>query len=77
MLFDFGLVIIEEGNRLTFKFGYFSSLFKPETIERFSGYFNDVFAAAVADKDIKLRDIKINYDLLEAKSNVTGIDFEL
>jgi phthiocerol/phenolphthiocerol synthesis type-I polyketide synthase E len=77
LLFDFGLVIVEEGNRLTFRFGYFSSLFKPETIGRFSGYFNDVFAAAAANKTIKLKNIKINYDLLEANSTVTGIDFEL
>jgi tyrocidine synthetase-3 len=58
----------KDGSNLFFQVGYSSKLFNQNTIERFIGYFKDVIAAVVKNKDIRLKDIKMSHDLLELES---------
>jgi amino acid adenylation domain-containing protein len=79
--FDITLYGIEIGGRLFFAFEYCTKLFKKETIQRFIDYFKDIAAAVMENKDIKLKDIPIAHDFLEAKLDVyqdelEGFDFQ-
>ncbi|UCH94265.1 MAG: AMP-binding protein, partial [Candidatus Aminicenantes bacterium] len=59
--FDLLLRAREEGDQLHFYLEYCTSLFKETTIKRFIGYFQQVVAAAVNNKDldIKLSDLEM------------------
>jgi acyl transferase domain-containing protein/acyl carrier protein len=79
--FDITLYGIEIGGRLFFAFEYCTKLFKKETIRRFIDYFKDIAAAVIENKDIKLKDISVAHDFLEAKLDVgqdelEGFDFQ-
>jgi non-ribosomal peptide synthetase component F len=79
--FDITLYGIEIGGRLFFAFEYCTKLFNKETIRRFIDYFKDIAAAVMENKDIKLKDISIAHDFLEAKLDVSqdeleGFDFQ-
>jgi len=71
-LIDLTLYGSGEGENLIFMFEYNTSLFKKETIERFTSYFKEIisFVTANKNKEIKLEDIKISYDLGVARADV-------
>ncbi len=70
-LIDLSLYGLEREGKLSFTFEYSTELFKKESIERFSNYFKEIIAAVTADKDIKLKDIKISHHLGMAAPGVS------
>jgi hypothetical protein len=49
--------------KLLFTFEYSTELFKKGTVERFITYFKEIVSTIIANREIKLRDIKISHDL--------------
>jgi non-ribosomal peptide synthetase component F len=62
-LTDLSLYGWETGEKLSFTFEYSTELFETKTVERFILYFKEIVTAIIADKEIKLKDIKISHDL--------------
>jgi hypothetical protein len=69
-LFDLVLIALEKKNCFQCTFGYNSLLFTGETIKRFAAYFKEIYSIVITDVNIKLRDIKISYELGPAKKNI-------
>jgi tyrocidine synthetase III len=59
-----------EGGILYLYFEYRTTLFSPETIEKFIAYFREILAHVLADKEIKLNDINISYALLDPEQGI-------
>jgi acyl carrier protein len=57
--FDIMIVCIETGNNLSFIFSYRTKLYKKETIERFTRYFQEIVQAILEDPDKKIASIEI------------------
>jgi non-ribosomal peptide synthetase component F len=72
-LIDLSLYGHELEQELIFMFEYNTQLFKKETIERFIKYLKEIISSVKANKEIKLKDIKISHDLGRA---VPGIPRE-
>jgi hypothetical protein len=70
-LIDLSLYGLEREGKLSFTFEYSTELFKKESIERFSNYIKEIIAAVTADKEIKLKDIKISHHLGMAAPGVS------
>ncbi len=68
--FDIYLVAEEKEERLTFKLGYSTRLFKKETIERFTGFFREIIDGVIADREIRLKDIEISHRLMEPNTHI-------
>ncbi len=66
--FDLNLISIKKNEALLFTMEYSTKLFKVDTINRFAGYFKDVIAAILENRDTKLGDIEMSLELSEAKS---------
>ncbi len=65
--FDMYLMGEEKQGKLLFKLMYCTALFKKEKIKRFVGYFNEIAARVVENKEITLEDVKISHQLMEKK----------
>lgn len=74
---DLILFAAELGGKLSLKFEYCKSLFDHETIKRFAEYFKEILAQVVENREYRLTEVCITYDLLEAESDVSEINFEL
>ncbi|MGD2085118.1 MAG: amino acid adenylation domain-containing protein [Candidatus Aminicenantes bacterium] len=72
---DLALVGEEVGEKLVFSFEYRTKLFKKETIERLSTYFQEIVSSVVDNKIIHLRDIKISHELEDSQADNLQIDF--
>jgi len=60
----------EKENKIHLHLKYCTKLFKKETIERFITIFKEVAFSVVRNKEIKLKDIKVSLDLVNAYSNL-------
>nr|WP_295869897.1 non-ribosomal peptide synthetase [uncultured Chitinophaga sp.] len=60
--FDMSLTAFENNGEIRLALGYQDSLFKPETIEKFTAYFKRIVAAVVTDADVKIAEIDIVSD---------------
>jgi len=69
-LIDLTLYGYDGGEQLSFKLEYSTTLFKKETIERFIKYLKEIISCVIANKEIKLKDIKIAHDLGMATTEV-------
>jgi len=67
--FDLTLTGEERGDTYYFIFEYRTKLFKEETIKEFAGYFKDITAAVLENRDIKLSDINIDIQLSDSESS--------
>ena len=65
--FDLVLNGTETGEKMSFFINYRTSLFKQETIEQITGSFKEILLGLLKKPDIKLKDIAVSYNLLEAK----------
>jgi hypothetical protein len=74
--FDMSFSGVEIRNTLNFTIEYCTKLFRKEKIKRFVGYFKEVLAAIVENKDIKLAEIKITHDIMAAEKKIPQSDFE-
>jgi acyl carrier protein/NAD(P)-dependent dehydrogenase (short-subunit alcohol dehydrogenase family) len=77
VVMDINLIVIEKGNRISFRFAYLTGLFKKETIKRFALYFKNILDVVLENKNIPLKNIRLSNDLLEAEPNITDVDFDL
>ena len=68
---------MEQGNRLVFGFAYLTELFRKETIERYAAYFKNILAMVLENRDLKLKDLRMVDEMLDAKSDIGEIDFDL
>lgn len=73
--FDFTLYVIEEPKDMTFTFEFSTDLFNLEKIERFVTYFKEILSTIVKNREIKLRDIRMTHDIMEARAVVPQSDF--
>jgi amino acid adenylation domain-containing protein len=69
-MFDLYLFAQEKENRLTFKLGYASRLFRRETVESFFRYFQEIIDCVINKKDTRLKEIKISHQLEDPESNL-------
>jgi len=70
--FDLNLTGSSNGEELSFAFEYSTELFKAGTIERFTGYFKDIIDEVIADRNVKLDEIEINFGLSKSKSSLAA-----
>ena len=63
--FDICWYCTDDGNCINYSIEYRRRLFKPETIERFAEYFNEITRMVVRNPDIRLKDIVIFHDLFD------------
>ncbi|NIM17867.1 MAG: hypothetical protein GTO45_38310 [Candidatus Aminicenantes bacterium] len=61
---------VEEEDRTRIEIAYCTALFKQETMEEFSTFFEKIMSSVIENKDIKIEDIKIPLYLGEAASSV-------
>jgi hypothetical protein len=69
-LIDLSLYGQEQAGELMFMFEYNTALYKKETIERFIKYLKEIISSVTAEKEIKLKEIKISHDLGTAAPGV-------
>jgi hypothetical protein len=65
--FDLVLNATETNEKMSFFINYRTSIFKRETIEQIIGSFKEIISSVLEEPDIKLEDIAVSYNLLEAK----------
>jgi amino acid adenylation domain-containing protein len=68
-MFDLSLFAQEKRNRLTFKLGYASRLFRKETVESFFRYFREIAKGVINNKNALLKEIEISHRLVDPESN--------
>jgi acyl carrier protein len=73
--YDLTIIAADTGNHLFFRVEYSTELFKEKTIERFIGYFKEIVSTVTANKTIKLKDIKISYELEDSEADILQFDF--
>ncbi|HLP59447.1 MAG TPA: SDR family NAD(P)-dependent oxidoreductase [Candidatus Deferrimicrobium sp.] len=66
--FDFELRAYEFDDRTVMHFDYRTALYKPETMQKFITYFQEIITAVVKDKNTRLKDIRVSHRLQEAKT---------
>jgi acyl carrier protein len=66
--YDLVLAGLERGETLSFTFEYAARLFKKETIRRLIGYFEEIVAAVLQDKHIRLENIQLSSHLVKTDS---------
>jgi amino acid adenylation domain-containing protein len=74
--FDLILNVLEAGDYLSFTLQYKTTLFKEETIKRLIDYFKEIVSIVISDNDIPIKDISIDYKLVEAKKIHKYTDFD-
>ncbi len=65
--FDLSLFGFEEDNKLVFSFEYRTARFNEGIISEFVGYFKDIIAAVLENKEIKLVDIELSSDFSDSR----------
>ncbi len=76
---DICLEVEEKENKIFFNLKYCVELFKRETMEQFIAVFREIASSAANDPKIKLKDIKISHNLIQAESTAykkDDADFE-
>lgn len=78
--FDLTLIAVEKGEVLTLCFEYSTSLFKKETVEKFTHYFHRITEQVINNQDIFISDIEIldakeKQQLLSDFNNTTQEEF--
>jgi non-ribosomal peptide synthetase component F len=68
--FDLSLTGIELKDRVELGFVYSDDLFKPETIERFAGYYREITASVLKNPDIEPGDMQVSPDYLDVKAKI-------
>jgi tyrocidine synthetase-3 len=68
--FDLYLVAYEREDRLAFKVGYCTRLFKQETIKTFVRYFQEIIDTVIDHKEVRLKAIKLSHHLLEPDARI-------
>ncbi|MBL6448223.1 amino acid adenylation domain-containing protein [Fulvivirga sp. 29W222] len=78
--FDITLFAIDKRDSLSLSLEYCTALFKPETIERFISYFNQIVSTILADVNIRLSDIDLITEeergLILSNFNDTALTFD-
>ncbi|MDQ3192183.1 MAG: amino acid adenylation domain-containing protein [Bacteroidota bacterium] len=78
--FDISLDVVEHSDRMMLIFEYALSLFKKETIEKFSGHFKNIILSIIADPDILIANVKLldqkEEHYLLSDLNTTSIDYQ-
>jgi fengycin family lipopeptide synthetase D len=72
--FDLSLNGSEADDKIMMEFIYSASLFKRETIEEWAKHYVDILEQIIKNKHIKLDDIKISYDFVQAKTGLRQAD---
>ena len=72
---DLNLSVMEAEEGLVFWLQYCTELFKKETIERYFGYIQEIISAVIENKEVKLAEISISYDLIAPTANAFKEDF--
>ncbi|UCH94576.1 MAG: SDR family oxidoreductase [Candidatus Aminicenantes bacterium] len=75
--FDMSLYAADAGETINFIMEYSTALFKLTTIKKIARRYIRIIKQVVKNKTIKLKDIKISHDLLEAHPTKIGTDFRL
>ena len=74
--FDLKLRVVENMERIFCSIEYSTKLFQRETILRYWENFMEIVLATVENEEIKLQDISISYELMDAESKASQqLDF--
>jgi amino acid adenylation domain-containing protein len=73
--FDLLISCGERPGGLNVSLGYSTNLFKSETVERFSGYFQDIVAAVVADSRVLISGIQLSLDVQGVSKEKKDVQF--
>jgi fengycin family lipopeptide synthetase D len=73
-IMDIDWIGIDMDNRLFFRAGYRTGLFKRERIERMTKRYREILKQVLANPGIKLTDIAVSHDYAAAQSAVSRID---
>jgi len=74
--FDLAVVAVTSSDRLLITFQYCTALFKPETMQRYAAYLDDITAALSGGGEILLKDIKIAHNLSQVTVETEYDDFD-
>jgi amino acid adenylation domain-containing protein len=75
--FDMMVTAVETGKeQIHITLEYAVKLFKPETIQRFIGYFEEVLRAVLENKEQTIEDIKISHGYKQVKSHNPEMDLD-
>jgi gramicidin S synthase 2/tyrocidine synthetase-3 len=73
--FDLAIICMDNEGEMSFTFQYSSTLFKQETIQRFTRYFKEIIAEVIENPSILLGDIIIDSRLEDAEEVMNYDDF--
>lgn len=73
--FDMIVWAADMGEQLRFAMEYSTELFKRSTIEEFTNHLLEIVKQVVANRDIRLKDIKISHKVVKPKAAIPQIDF--
>jgi acyl carrier protein len=73
--FDLGLEALETNEKLFLTFLYRIKLFRTQTIKRYSNYLKEIISVVLKNKNIRLKDISIAYDLVEPETIIPKAEF--
>jgi non-ribosomal peptide synthetase component F len=74
--FDLGLEALETNEKLFLTFLYRIKLFRTQTIKRYSNYMKEIISVVLKNKNIRLKDISIAYDLVEPETIIPKAEFK-
>ncbi len=74
--FDLLISCGERADGLNVSFGYSTKLFKPETVARFGGYFNDIVSAVAANHHVRPADILLSLQLQGVGKRKKDVQFK-
>ncbi|MGD2090545.1 MAG: SDR family NAD(P)-dependent oxidoreductase [Candidatus Aminicenantes bacterium] len=73
---DITLELTEYDDRCIYTMAYCTKLFKAETINRFLNYLHEIQSIIIENKDIKLKDINISYQLMNSEPDILKEELE-
>jgi len=72
--FDLALVAFQSNGKIVMILDYLTALFKPSTVQRMTKHYVEIMKQLVENKNIKLKDISLSYDLSTGKSKLNQRD---
>jgi amino acid adenylation domain-containing protein len=73
--FDLSFIAREEDGKIVFLAEYWTGLFKREKVQLFCKYFKEIITVSTADKDVKLKDIRVSPHYIDQKIENPQIKF--
>ena len=73
--FDLHFIAYETGDGINLEMLYKAALFKFSTLEKILGHYIEILRQLVEDEEVKLKEILLSYDALDARIKATDDDY--